>query len=337
MPTEPSTRGPELLALMSSKIIETCRTELERHPIGLQASHVIADAEQVCLSMLQEMASLAEVIALLATRQDSWSACSACTALGRLPVEGLVYLNYVVQSPDREHAARLYVCSDIAWREFRLDSGVGRGWRRKHGAQEPHRPAAGRVAPLPVTKEESAEVDRLETESLGTAFDRVAAQADADVKQDIVAARPNATADVDMWRAAWNGLESLLKERGGRAKSEWQQQNGPWNRLKQWPCGLPPKKALADGRLLDQVESMFAAENPPEAADNVGRRLLVEWISDVGLDVMSNLAHFSLWRTLLDPSRFVSGTVATTFYVLFLAVRLPGLSYDWARRLRNTV
>jgi hypothetical protein len=173
-------------------------------------------------------------------------------------------------------------------------------------------------------------LDKTEVGSLRTAFDALACKVDGDRRRTVVTARPNVQEVADVWRTAWNGLSPHLQ---GQARSEWKHQNEQWNLLKQWPCGLRPPEALKAGRLLEQTESIVKAEGPSGASDDA-HRLAIQSIQDIGLDMTSNLVHFGPWRTLFEPSVFIDGVVATTVSALFLAVRLPGLSYGWARQLR---
>ena len=293
--------------------------------------------EYAALRMLEQMAVIAEAVVMLERHERSAQSHTPATALGRLAVEGLIYLNYL--TADESQAvmrAMCYVACEIMWREAFEDRRQGRLWRRWHGAPPRKPPAAAGEFCLPVEQKHGRYVDD---------FERRWTLDDAKILQrnhgaclgwcDELVALASPRTPAEHLRERWNNPPPL-----GPTKKRWEEMNRRWNMMKEWPFGLKPKTAYEEGGLEERIRRLVGRES--SSAEGSGQpqsflALCKEWTSRVGLDLMSNFSHFSPARIAIDPRAF-QGLAATLHLMsIRLAVRLLACHHPWADKLREEV
>ena len=317
------------LSVMSTGVQAVCLREASRLEAALRQQKALP--EFVLVLMLDQVASACSAIAALALgRQQAPLTLAAYTALGRLPVEGVIYLNLILSRQNQDEAARLYLCGDIAFREDYLAEKSNRSWHRRHG--KPKHPA-NRGPRLPYGKPaihvrpyETAMLDHAEMEWLWRGCEAVLSETGS---IGGVAAKALPARNAPLWtiRVSWNHLSDRL---GDAARMRWVEHNEQWNLLPAWPMGLKPHQARDLGGFYSRVDA-FIEEDPPDLPlpmDEV-KEMWKYWLSDVGMEFMSVLTHASPTRVHMTSSAFEGTTLALAAASMLLATRLLPDSYTW--------
>ena len=281
--------------------------------------------EYLAAIALRQMSALAKAVSIL--EQDSTldaDTSTPATVLARIAVEGLIYVNYLIDD-DIENRATSFLCSEIMWREGYEDDTNGRPWRRAHGTCGLRDRSSAFGFRLTVKVHEEEWCDKYERDFIQAALRDVTT---------LEVRPPAGMVTATDWRFFWNGLGRRLT---GRALAQWKSMNRRWNLHRRWPFGLTPDDARRDGHLDDHLKTIV--ENDPSADRGRGQEHAeaLGWTGDRAMAVFSLLAHFSPARTGIDPGAFSGFAAITHIYALWVVVRLLAKRYAWAKTLQDTV
>jgi hypothetical protein len=105
------------LAGKSATVLNVCRARLLQIDAVCQGDAAVW-LEYVCLKMLAQMGEAGRAVSLVEEKdRDVVLTHPAASALARLAVEGLAYMNYMLTRDDPEWYARWFSVGDIMWRE----------------------------------------------------------------------------------------------------------------------------------------------------------------------------------------------------------------------------
>ncbi len=307
----------------SSRILGVCRKEVAE----IKSSGKPWDAEYVYLVHFEQMAAIGAAIVCLAENRETFGdTCPPSSVLGRTINEGLIYLNFMLREKSEERASWFLVCETF-WRESYIDRQEGKVWRRFHGKSSGKKENCSKVfITLKVEQWEEEACDEFEKQRI---LRDVKDLADLSIQNRHAQKRKSLppSASVTKWREYWNDLGSKLKD---RVRDQWKKSNKRWNLMCKWPFGLPPKNAIQEGSLLDEIDRIVKDDCP---RGTVRTDLMKEGLTAVGLDIMSDLTHFSPTRVVIGRAGFEGITIATAIYVLSVATRLLSEHYEWAKQL----
>jgi hypothetical protein len=286
-------------------------------------------AETVALLMLHQMAAAARSQVLLAeARCIPQTAHSPATALSRLVTEGLIYMNYLL-AEECDWRAHVFAMGDSMMRERYELSCDGLSWTRKHGSKPPQPPQSSRRATFVRLTCKPGEVDDFEAEWILHHL-RALALTDASLLSRM-SVRPDQRFRLDELRGLWNRVGEIVTD---TAKPLWRAARDQWNLLPNWPFGLTPRDAVAAGHLEARLTEA-ARRARILRATTVAQHL--EWIRRLGLELNSDLAHFSPARVLLRGSGFVNPALASSLAMLYWTCRLLSDDFVWAPKARRAV
>jgi len=281
--------------------------------------------------MLHQMATIARAQSLLAeARCLPENSHNPATALVRLMTEGLVYLNYMLVE-DSDWRSRVFAIGDEMLREYYECCSDGRPWHRYHGSRQlPARPDPVDKARFIRLTCQPDTVDDFEAEWIFRHAGRMAEMCPATMRGLVPS--PGTRAGIDELRQSWNVLGNRIGDK--KAKAYWTETSRQWNCLKEWPFGLRQERAVELGRLGERIQELVQKErNPnPEFVTQT-----MEWIHRLGLDLHSDLAHFSPARVFLRGAGFTNPALANALLMLFWATRLLEPHFAWASDAKKAV